>query len=596
MSKSIKHKSLLLFVFFFVLVSLFSYIALYNIKRDSLEQAGETLKAILQTVEEAHHIWIDERKNSVIDLASRTDIRFLTEQLIDLHERRQPIVGSEPLEKVRQVISPYLAAHQDRGFFIIASDRISIASTRDSNIGTTNLIQTNRSKLIKRSFEGETTFIPPMYSDVQLDASNRTGTDAKSTPTLFITTPIRKPDGTVIAVLAIRLDFSKAFSNITQLGRIGNSGETYAFDEKAKLITHSRFDYQLTRTNLIAPLEQGILNIKISDPGGNLLKGYRLTTPLETLPLTLMAKSAIAGNSDINTDGYRDYRGVMVFGAWSWLKNLNYGLASEIDKEEALKPYYKTRNSVIFLVALICVLGIVMRVIIERLQQKTSKELQFAHATLEQRVLERTADLENTQTRLSEVNVELQRLAIFDGLTNLHNRRHFDSCLQEEWQRCLRHQNKIAIILFDIDYFKQYNDNYGHLAGDQVLTNIGKLINLLGLDRRPGDCVARYGGEEFVILLSNSTTEYAIKTAEQVRQGISDLRIGHQHSEVHNIDWVTVSIGLAIEVPGKYSPRDKILGMADEALYAAKARGRNNIFSYQAGCVEDANILPMKSK
>jgi len=594
--QSIKHKGLLLVVFFLVLVSLFSYIALLNIKRDNLEQVGESLKAILQTVEVTQHIWIEQRKKSVLDLASHAEVRSLTEQLIDLYDRQQSIAGSEPLKKLRQIIQPYLAIHQDLGFFVISDDRISIASMRDSNIGTLNLIQTNRSTLIKLSFEGETVFIPPMNSDVPLDVSNNTGKDAKSIPTLFITTPIKKPDGKVIAVLAIRLNLSKDFSNITQLGRIGNSGETYAFDENARLISHSRFDHQLARANLIAPYEQGILNIKITDPGGNLLKGYRLSDAPESLPLTTMAQSAIGGYSDINIEGYRNYRGVMVLGAWSWLNDLNYGLASEIDIEEALKPYYKTRNSLIFLVALICALGIVMRVIIERLQQKASRDLQFAQATLEQAVQERTADLENTQTRLSLANVELQRLAIHDELTGLHNRRHFDSCLDEEWHRCLRHQNKISIIMFDIDYFKQYNDNYGHQAGDYVLTKIGKLLTELILDRRPGDCIARYGGEEFVLLLSNTTLEYSLKTAEQIRLGISDLRIAHTHSQVRDVDWITISLGLAIEKPSTEFSKEKILSMADESLYAAKAKGRNKVCVYQPDGIESATILPMKSK
>jgi diguanylate cyclase (GGDEF)-like protein len=594
--KALKYKSWLVIIFFVVLVSAFSSFTLHSIKRDSLEQIGASLKAILQTVEKAHHIWIDQRKNSVLNLANRTEIINLTEQLIAFHKQGNPVIGSEPLAKIRQVIGPYLTTQQDRGFFIVAADRTSIASMRDSNIGTVNLIETNRSKLMKRSFEGETIFIPPMYSDVPLEDS--AGTKPELTPTLFITTPIKKPDGKIIAVLAVRLNLSNDFSNITQLGRIGNASETYAFDDKAKLITHTRFDYQLTRAQLIRPFEHGILNIRIVDPGGNLLDGYNLTATPETLPLTLMAQSAIAGYSGINIEGYRDYRGVMVLGAWSWLEGLNYGLASEIDMEEALGTYYKTRNSLLFLIALICALGIAMRLVIERMQQQANRDLEYAHATLEQRVQERTCDLESTQTRLSLANIDLQRLAIYDELTGLHNRRHFDAYLDNEWHRCMRHQDKIALILFDVDFFKPFNDNYGHQAGDSVLTKIGTLMNELALNKRPGDCVARYGGEEFVILLSNTTIEYVEQTAEKIRQSISDLRITHQYSQVQGIDWVTVSIGMAVETPHKLLSKEQLLSKADQALYSAKAAGRDRVISdhHRDSKTKSATILPLKPK
>jgi diguanylate cyclase (GGDEF)-like protein len=594
--KALQYKSWLVIIFFVMLVSAFSAFTLHSIKRDRLEQIGTSLKAILQTVEKAHHIWIDQRKNSVLNLANRTEVINLSEQLIALHRQGKPVIGSESLANIRQVIGPYLTIQQDRGFFIITPDRTSIASMRDSNIGTVNLIETNRSILMNRSFEGETIFIPPIYSDVPLEDS--AGTKAALTPTLFITTPIKKPDGEVIAVLAVRLNSSNDFSNITQLGRIGNASETYAFDEKAKLITHTRFDYQLTRAKLIRPFEHGILNIRIVDPGGNLLEGYNLTVAPEDLPLTLMAQSAIAGNSGINIEGYRDYRGVMVLGAWSWLEGSSYGLASEIDREEALGTYYKTRNSLFFLVALICLLGIAMRMIIERLKQKASQDLAYAHATLEQRVQERTFDLESTQTRLSLANIDLRRLATYDKLTDLHNRRHFDTCLDNEWHRCMRHQDKIALILFDVDFFKPFNDNYGHQAGDSVLTRIGKLMNELTLDKRPGDCVARYGGEEFVILLSNTTVEYVEKTAEKIRQGISDLRIKHQYSQVQDIDWITASIGMAVETPHKHTSKEQLLRMADLALYSAKAAGRDRVISDHNDQIKahSATILPLKSK
>ncbi|HEB27857.1 MAG TPA: GGDEF domain-containing protein [Porticoccus sp.] len=587
--KNLKFSIFTLLLGFMALVSALSMYALNHIKQSNLEQVRDSLVTILSTVQEAHHMWIDHRRNDIREYASRPEIVSLAMQLTSIYARGDSTVGSDALAELRLSIKDYLKKNGDKGFFLIAPDFISIGSMRDENINTINLIHQQKDHLLDQSFQGDSVLIPTIISDVSLvDVDGRSHDNP---PTMFITTPIRSLDGNIIAVLAIRMDPSKHFTRITQLGRTGSSGETYAFDERAILITHSRFERDLSSVDLIDRSERSILNIKITDPGGNLLTGYRPTASDSPPPLTVMAQSATSGNSDVNTQGYRDYRGVRVFGAWTWDKRYGYGITTEIDTEEALAPYYETRNTLLTMVVLVCFLGFILRNFIHRMQQATSNRLEEAYNGLEVRVMQRTLELEVAQQLLKKSNVELNDLAITDGLTGLYNRRYFDKSLSAEWQRCLRDHKTLAILMFDIDHFKAYNDCYGHQLGDDCLSKIGNQLARMPLACRPGDCIARYGGEEFVSFLSNSDDHHAQKIAEEVRQKINAMKILHRATGVPSVDYVTVSIGVASEVVDREGSAEKLLNKADRALYMAKRKGRNQVCVFDISTESGGDVI-----
>ncbi|MDM9582377.1 diguanylate cyclase [Nostoc sp. GT001] len=175
--------------------------------------------------------------------------------------------------------------------------------------------------------------------------------------------------------------------------------------------------------------------------------------------------------------------------------------------------------------------------------------------------------------QVQAANEELQRLATLDGLTQIANRRRFDEYLEAEWQRLKREQVPVSLILFDVDFFKPYNDTYGHLAGDDCLRQLAS--SLKNIVKRPADLVARYGGEEFAIILPNTEIQGAIYVAETIRQAIRDLAIPHTQSRV--CDRVTVSLGVVSIVPNsEISPTD-LINAADKALYVAKQQGRDRV-------------------
>ena len=169
----------------------------------------------------------------------------------------------------------------------------------------------------------------------------------------------------------------------------------------------------------------------------------------------------------------------------------------------------------------------------------------------------------------------LESQAMLDGLTNIPNRRRFDETLENEWKRAQRSGVPLSLIMADIDYFKQYNDHYGHGVGDTCLKKVA--VSLAASTERPSDLAARYGGEEFAIILPETDLEGARTIAEHFRSHVESMHIAHEYSEASG--YVTVSVGLACLVPNTETTQTDLLKRADKMLYQAKETGRNRLCS-----------------
>ncbi|WP_069999772.1 GGDEF domain-containing response regulator [Cellulosilyticum sp. I15G10I2] len=194
---------------------------------------------------------------------------------------------------------------------------------------------------------------------------------------------------------------------------------------------------------------------------------------------------------------------------------------------------------------------------------------------------EKAAQLEQKLKEVLELqkkNGELLSLSNHDGLTGVPNRRNFDQYIEISFKTGIREKMPLSVIMIDIDYFKAYNDTYGHIKGDDCLIGVAKEI--AASVNRPGDFVARYGGEEFVVVLPKTDAEGARKIAEMIRSNVKALHIPHENSKVH--PYVTVSLGAASMIPDATHTIEAFISKADQALYEAKQNGRNQVKVYSS--------------
>jgi diguanylate cyclase len=182
--------------------------------------------------------------------------------------------------------------------------------------------------------------------------------------------------------------------------------------------------------------------------------------------------------------------------------------------------------------------------------------------------------LQESEKELNQANEFLNRLSYMDGLTGIGNRRHFDEVLNKEWSNLNSPNSPITLLMFDIDYFKKYNDTYGHLAGDQCLQSIASAIKDL-IGNNPYSTFCRYGGEEFAIIFIKTKLDKGFAIAELIHKEVQSLKIEHSSSKIADI--VTISIGIASIIPSSETQPKDLIHLADTSLYTSKTKGRNTI-------------------
>ncbi|MBF0162797.1 MAG: diguanylate cyclase [Magnetococcales bacterium] len=203
-----------------------------------------------------------------------------------------------------------------------------------------------------------------------------------------------------------------------------------------------------------------------------------------------------------------------------------------------------------------------------RLKESMEKEQR-----MNQQLGQLNALLSENNQKLQELNKKLLDMASVDGLTDIPNRRRFDAFLAHEWSRAVRDKTPLALILLDIDFFKPFNDHYGHAAGDECLKKVAKALAAAML--RSIDLVARYGGEEFVCVLPGTDTAGMIQVGNRLRESVAALALPHAYSAVAS--HITISLGGVSLIPDAASEANILVPMADERLYKAKAAGRNRL-------------------
>ncbi|MCA9011548.1 MAG: protein kinase [Planctomycetaceae bacterium] len=318
----------------------------YGVRTAISNTISDNLRSQLQTLLDVEtamlRTWFRVQESNAESAANSIRIRELTHQLLKTPSNasadRTEAGGSveDPHAQILHELSPVMSSHNYIGYFIADRDqKICSASSRElvDRVAIPEL-----ESLISRTLNGTTTICAPFPSvDAIRDDRDKVRTGV---PNMFVCAPIRDERFQVVGALALQFRPELEFTDILQLGRLGVSGETYAFDRSGVMVSNSRFDEDLILSGFLADRSdsRSILNIEIRDPGVNLTRGLRPAVRRSEQPLTSMAAQAISGDSGISVEPYRDYRGVEVVGAWNWLEPYEMGIATEIDYEEAFRP------------------------------------------------------------------------------------------------------------------------------------------------------------------------------------------------------------------------------------------------------------------
>ncbi|QOY36543.1 sensor domain-containing diguanylate cyclase [Anaerobacillus isosaccharinicus] len=543
--------------FLVLLIAITNIVPLMIEKKHHEEEIAESLERVITLQHLFIEKWMDERVKDIRTLASA------------------PVVKAADQESMRSFFNTFV----------------------DNNHDFAALVYVNKEGLAK--LDTNTTEIPNTdLSDRQYFLDGREGKDHISdvligrntgAAVIVFSSPIYDENGFFQGLVLGPVKLDTIVDLMNQL-EIGETGETYITDKNGVLITNIRKD-----------------NAHLTE-----------TEEKKTIVPDLLQKA----QRDESIEYYQNYKGVTVLGTYKWTNNGDWLIIGEIEKSEVFKSFYHTMIFLIVVSLIILIITyIFMSVIYQRIQRSIDYVLSGAKlinggkytTQIDKEVIKQSPeefrklcdvfnemaatvrntidDLETSEEKLREdivkrkeaeeklyqANKILNELSRKDGLTSIANRRQFDETFEKEWQSHLRNGKPLSIILFDIDFFKPYNDTYGHQNGDECLKSLSSTVQKIL--KRPRDLLARYGGEEFVIILPETNVEGATHVAEKVRKGIESLQIAHSTSSIS--DYITVSVGISTIVPSSHVQSKLLIEKADKALYVAKSSGRNIVRSFE---------------
>lgn len=366
-----------------VLTSLGYYVnrAIESTMRDQLKSELQTLLAVETAMLEK---WYADQETHAEAAANATEIREPIYKLIEAansaeNPTAEDVAAAATLlvenrQELARRLAPVLSTNDFVGYFVVNRDREIIAASDQRLIDRDDVGEYDR--ILSMALDGVPTVSPPFASVSMLEDVE--GRRSVGVPVMIVAVPVRDADFQVIGSLGFELKPEGEFTNILQLGRNGTSGETYAIDRNYQMVSNSRFTEDLIVLGLLPDRNeaQSLLNVLVVDPGGDMTEGHRVTKRRSEMEPTLMAESLTAGHSTVNVDGYNDYRGRPVIGAWKWLEKYNIGVATEIDFAEAYRPLTILRWTFFGLMTLLLLTSIaifVFTIVVSRLQREAQE-------------------------------------------------------------------------------------------------------------------------------------------------------------------------------------------------------------------------------
>ena len=361
-----------------VILGLVGWLLRANVESSVKHTMAEDLKTICDAEVKALRIWLTMQKENAAaithDGGLTIYIERLAEALADESVSNEVLAGSPNQTALRSELRPWLKAHDYSGYVIVDLQGTVIAAQHTEAIGRDNLPIPDG--LLQKIAAGETVVTHPFHSAMMLE--DEEGNLRGGLPTMFVVAPVRNTAGEVIAAMGLRIRPEHDFTEILAIARPGESGETFAFNRDGLMLSNSRFDDELKQIGLLADREEerSLLTIQLRDPQVNMAAGARPALRRSEQPLTEMVPRAVDQPPGHDVDGYRDYRGVPVIGAWQWLDDYDFGVATEIDLAEAYRPLYILRWTFWGLFALLgasAVAIFIYTIVVARLQTKARK-------------------------------------------------------------------------------------------------------------------------------------------------------------------------------------------------------------------------------
>jgi eukaryotic-like serine/threonine-protein kinase len=331
-------------------------------------ELGRQLQTVLDANVAALRLWVVEQEYDAKSFASDDLVQGAIAELVTLAQDPDvapaALIDSLPARTLRLQLQPLLEAQHYLDYVVIGPDNRILASPRTNLVART--APEGYRRFVEKARAGQLVVSQPFAGEPMAGP-------LLAGPTMFVASPVRSANGAVIAVLGLRMKPEDEFSGIFSVGRMGETGESFAFDRGGIMLTASRFDPELKALGLIPdrPGATAILNLKLLNPGADLKRGEHPTKPRDRLHLTQMATVATKGLNGIDVRGYRDHRGVRVVGAWAWLPEQDLGVATEVAADEAFQTLYVLRRAFLLLFTLLTLSGVAIfafTLLVERLQ------------------------------------------------------------------------------------------------------------------------------------------------------------------------------------------------------------------------------------
>lgn len=387
------------------------YLTLQDNEDSTQASIQKNLEFVVGSTSTQLNDWLADQQALLKQIGADKQIISLTQQLLQQPSQQNSLLTSSALKDIRQYVQN--SSIEGQGFFIINPDNISIASSRDENIGQINLIAQQKPQILEQVFAGSTRYIPPIKSDVQLSFNNKL--DPIDQYSMFIATPIKNENGDVIAVLTMRIQASGRISSILQQGRIGASGESYLVNSRGEMISKSRFEQQLNSIPYFQEIARKNQLLMVKDPQVNLVQNHANLNNSKQLPYTLMAGHLVTAAQNVNPSdeqrtaiahniqGYNDYRGIKVYGAWLWDYQHGFGITTEIDIDEAMQEVNSLRNKLLVISIITLLLTLTSNIFTVRVGQRSTKYMSRSKEELEKIVELRTQELQQRERAMWEL-------------------------------------------------------------------------------------------------------------------------------------------------------------------------------------------------